>query len=169
MIDTSKATFAELKEFYSSSFTRHVTALATWAVERLHRGVQARGHQGLRRAHDHIFVNLDIEGTRLVEVARQAGVTKNAIVQLANEMEALGYISRESDARDGRAKLLRYTDQGLGMLTAAMASNAELLSEIEQIIGKDDLREFRRILARVVAGLSLGAGVAQGSSALDAD
>lgn len=63
----------------------------------------------------------------IVEVSRQEGMTQVALAQrleiepmtvcrLVDRMEAAGFVSREPDPADKRAKLVRLTDQSRGIL-----------------------------------------------------
>ena len=55
-------------------------------VERLH----ARGHGPVQRAHIAVLGNIHTEGTRLVELARRLGVTRQAASQIVQQIEQAG-------------------------------------------------------------------------------
>src|SRR5690349_10738908 len=80
------------------------------AVARINRqGPQVR----LRPAHTGLLPHIDKEGTRLTELARRVGVTKQAVGQLVEDLERMGVVERAPDPLDGRARLVRFTDRGL--------------------------------------------------------
>ena len=55
-------------------------------------------------AHIHITRHLSLQGTRLTELAQQAGMTKQAMGNLVNQCEAWGLVRKEHDPLDARAK-----------------------------------------------------------------
>jgi DNA-binding MarR family transcriptional regulator len=67
-----------------------------------------------------VFENIDPEGTRLTVLAARAGLTHQAIAEVVAEMEARGYVERVADPSDGRARLIRLTDDGREMVRAAI-------------------------------------------------
>src|SRR5437867_1256959 len=75
-----------------------------------------RGQDGLRASHINLTRNLDITGTTAVELARRAGMTKQAMAEIICECERLGFVEREPDPNDGRAKIVRFTERGLAWL-----------------------------------------------------
>lgn len=63
----------------------------------------------LRAAHTSLFPHIDLEGTRLTELARRLGISKQAVGQLVDELEQMGALERVPDPDDGRAKLVRFS------------------------------------------------------------
>lgn len=135
-----------LARFFSRSMMRHLKVASDWAVTVLYRGVRERGHTGIRRTHELVLVPMKLEGARLTDIARASEVSKNAVGQLASELEALGYVCRSDHPEDGRAKLLRFTDTGWSLLADAMAANEELEAAVVAMIGEDKTRHLCAIL-----------------------
>lgn len=84
------------------------------------------GMPGLRPAHTSLLPHIDLEGTRLTEIARRLGVSKQAVGQLVAELEAMGGLERVPDPADGRAKLVRFVGGGAGLL-----QGLRVLGEVE--------------------------------------
>ncbi|MGC2779915.1 MAG: MarR family transcriptional regulator [Bradyrhizobium sp.] len=76
------------------------------------------GHGETRIAHVGLTRNLDVEGTRLTELARRASMSKQAMGELVDQCSELGLVAREADPRDRRARLVRFTPAGLRWLEA---------------------------------------------------
>jgi DNA-binding MarR family transcriptional regulator len=73
----------------------------------------AVGLGDLRPGHGCVFGNIDPEGgSRLTELAERADMTKQSVGEFASDLEQLGYLERVPDPDDGRAKIIRLTDQG---------------------------------------------------------
>ena len=60
-------------------------------------------------SHSAVFAQIRAEGSRLTELARGANMTPQAMGELVDELEALGYVERRPDPTDRRAKLIVLT------------------------------------------------------------
>ena len=104
-------------------------------------------------AHTALFAHIDLGGTRLTEIARRAGVTKQAVGQLVDELVARGMVERQPDPTDARAQRVCFTDQGLEQLVAGI----DVLDELELELGGDagamTLDRLRRDLVKLIPAL----------------
>ncbi len=110
-------------------------------------GVRRRGFD-ISTTYSSALANIDIEtGTRATVLASRAAVTKQAIGEVVRELEERGFVTRESDPTDGRAKLIKLTVEGRKLIAAAY----EVIGEIEEAllshIGEENLRKSRESLA----------------------
>jgi DNA-binding MarR family transcriptional regulator len=112
----------------------------------LHERLDAAGYEDIRPAHGYLFGYVGPSGARLTDVAEKAGITKQAMGELATDMERLGYLERVPDPTDKRAKLLRLTDRG----RTAQATGFAILDDIEaqwaERYGADRVRALRALL-----------------------
>lgn len=76
------------------------------------------GHAQTRISHINLTRNLDVEGTRLTELARRASMSKQAMAELVEQCEALGLVSRTVDPSDRRARIVAFTPAGRAWLNA---------------------------------------------------
>jgi DNA-binding MarR family transcriptional regulator len=88
----------------------------------------------------HITRHLDLQGSRLTELAQLAGMSKQAMTTLVDECEAWGLVQREADTRDSRAKMVRFTPTGLEWLAAFEAAVAQAEQELAQEVGSQVAR-----------------------------
>jgi DNA-binding MarR family transcriptional regulator len=87
-------------------------AFAAFERELLH-GLHAADADALRATHQAVLRFLDVEtGTRASTLAERAGLTRQALTQIVDDLERLGYVVRRPDPEDRRAKLVVYTDKG---------------------------------------------------------
>jgi DNA-binding MarR family transcriptional regulator len=93
----------------------------------------ARGQVGA--AHIHITRHLPVEGARLTDLARFAGMSKQAMGTLVNQCEAWGMVQRTDHGADGRAKRVRFTEVGLAWLAAYQATVAQAEAELRAAVG----------------------------------
>jgi DNA-binding MarR family transcriptional regulator len=80
--------------------------------------MSASGHEETRIAHVSLTRNLDVEGTRLTELARRASMSKQAMGELVDQCVELGLVDRVADPSDGRARIVKFTPAGLTLLDA---------------------------------------------------
>ena len=88
-------------------------------------------------AHVHITRHLALEGSRLTELAERAGMSKQAMGDLVDQCEAWGLVTREPDARDARARIVRFTPSGLAWLQAFRDAVAQAEAEFRVEVGAE--------------------------------
>lgn len=120
-------------------------------AEGVTRAMLARGYRDVRLVHIALIRNVDETGTRISEIARRAGMTKQATGQLVAEFVELGYVRIVADAADRRVKVATYTPKGRRLLRAIVAAIAETEDAIAAAIGTSDLERLKTTLSRVLA------------------
>jgi len=118
-------------------------------VSRIHRGLVARGFDDFHPAHLAVFQNMDAEGSRTTHLAAKAQITKQSMGYLVDHLEAHGYVRREPDPLDGRAKLVRMTERGWQVMDAAFAIVDELEAEWAAQLGEERFHELRKGLGEL--------------------
>ncbi|MCM2253729.1 MAG: MarR family transcriptional regulator [Ramlibacter sp.] len=104
-------------------------------------------------AHVHITRHLAVEGSRLTDLARSAGMSKQAMGDLVDQCEAWGLVTREPDAKDARARRVHFTPTGLAWLQAFRDAVAQAEAEFRADVGDE-------VAAVVMIGLEAYAGPA---------
>jgi DNA-binding MarR family transcriptional regulator len=117
----------------------------------LHSRLEAEGHPQIRNAHGCVFRYIDIDGSRLTDLAAQSGVTKQAVGEFVDELQALGYVERAPDPLDGRAKIIRLTDRGRDARRAALRIFEDIEREWGERFGEDRVAELRDMLEAIAA------------------
>jgi DNA-binding MarR family transcriptional regulator len=88
-------------------------------------------------AHVHITRHLGLKGSRLTDLARAAGMSKQAMGDLVDQCTAWGLVQREPDPLDARARRVVFTPVGLAWLQAFKDAVAQAESEFREAVGKD--------------------------------
>jgi DNA-binding MarR family transcriptional regulator len=88
-------------------------------------------------AHIHITRHLAAAGSRLTDLAEQAGMSKQAMGDLVDQCEAWGLVAREPDEQDGRARRIRFTEAGLAWLQAFREAVAQAEAEFRAEVGAE--------------------------------
>lgn len=117
------------------------------------RGLHERGFDDLRSTHTALLSNLELEGSSLTSVALRAGMTKQAMGRLVDELVRLGYIKSSRDKTDGRAINLAFTDSGLDLMQQSFAVMNDIERRCARRIGKDHLQKLLQSLAEIAAEL----------------
>ena len=93
------------------------------------------GRNQIGAAHIHITRHLARDGARLTELARSAGMTKQAMGTLVDQCAAWGMVTREQDPLDARARRVCFTEAGLAWLQAYEESVVQAELEMRQAVG----------------------------------
>jgi len=88
-------------------------------------------------AHIHITRHLAVGGSRLTDLAKSAGMSKQAMGDLVNQCEAWGLVRREADPHDKRARQVVFTESGLLWLQAFKGAVAQAEDEFRQAVGQE--------------------------------
>jgi len=113
----------------------------------------AQGFDDVRRAHNAVFVNLPADGARLTELSNDADVSKQAMGELVDDLEAKGYVARIPDPTDGRAKLIVWAARGESAHRATLGAFAEIEAELSSAAGAQAILELRTALVAIHTGL----------------
>ena len=95
------------------------------------------GRNQIGAAHIHITRHLAREGARLTELARSAGMTKQAMGTLVDQCAAWGLVERSPDPHDARARRVCFTPTGLAWLQAFRDAVAQAEAEFREEVGYD--------------------------------
>ena len=83
--------------------------------------LRASGFPDLRPAHSQVFGAISAEGSRVGEMAAQAGITQQSMSELVDSLERLGYLDRRPDPSDRRARIIVFTERGWEAVRAGIA------------------------------------------------
>jgi DNA-binding MarR family transcriptional regulator len=114
--------------------------------------LRARGHTELLPSHQVVFASLGREGTRLTVLAQHAGMTKQAMGQIVDDLEHLGYVERTPDPEDGRAKIVRFTAAGLDFVCDAAEVLDQTWREYAELLGSPELDQLQSSLVELLRG-----------------
>jgi DNA-binding MarR family transcriptional regulator len=118
-------------------------------VNELHRRLHEEGYDEIRPAHGCVFRFIEPSGTRLTDLAEQSGFTKQAVGEVADDLERLGFVERTADPQDGRAKLIRLTDRGVESRAAGVRIMGEIEAEWAERLGDHAVATLREVLEEV--------------------
>ena len=114
------------------------------------RNAHARGLTEIQPAHNAVFATLPADGARAADMAARAGVTRQSMGEVIRDMVGLGLLETVPDPADGRAKIVRFTDDGLGFAQQGYEHIIDLERILRDTFGDDDVDATRRVLAGII-------------------
>jgi len=120
---------------------------------RVYAGAARRGFDDLRPAHSGVLRHIDAAGSRVVDLADRAGMTKQSMAYLTEGLAALDYIQIIPDPDDRRAKRVLLTQRGRDAVATLTKLSLEAEAEIAEKIGRTRIEELRDDLRAVNAAL----------------
>ena len=133
---------------------------AGWALaDEVQRRIAAEGMADLRFADGVVFQHL-LAGPRTVgSLAERLGVTQQAASKAVVDLERRGYVRREADPDDGRARRVALTDRGDAAIDAGRRHRAAVEAELAERLGPRRVEEARRTLVDALEALGGGGAV----------
>lgn len=114
------------------------------------------GGEAFRLAHTALMPHLDLAGTRITELARRLGTSKQATSQLVKEMQALGLVEILPDPEDRRARRVCFSPLGQKALLNGLGLLQKMEKELAQDFGSADMASLQSLLSRLVTRLETG-------------
>ena len=103
----------------------------------VHAAVARAGYSELNPGHHVVLRNLGENGTRPSDLAAEAGISRQAITKVVDDLERRGVVRRDPDPDDGRGVIVRYTDRGLEGLAVARRHMENLEADFAARIGAE--------------------------------
>jgi DNA-binding MarR family transcriptional regulator len=126
-------------------------------IDGLHERLAALGYRDVRPAFGYVLLAARDAPVPARELAVLLGVTKQAASQLVDAMERGGYVQRQDDPDDARAKRIALTPRGRAFLGAVEKIYAALEDEWAAVIGSRRLEVMRQDLTAVLEAAHGGA------------
>lgn len=101
-------------------------------------------------SHSAVFAQIKADGSRLTALARGANMTPQAMGELVDELEEMGYLERRPDPSDRRAKLIVLTETGRACVAAGVATVGGIEERITATLGERGHRQLRALLAKLL-------------------
>jgi DNA-binding MarR family transcriptional regulator len=128
---------------------------------RLIAALKERGHPDFRTKYGAVLANIDTDGTRLSTLADRAAMSRPSMVELIDELESKGYVRREPDLNDRRAKLIVPTEKGMDTISVAVEVIDSLEHRFCELLGEQQYQAMRRALGQLHAHCGHNLGSAQ--------
>jgi DNA-binding MarR family transcriptional regulator len=117
------------------------------------RSAHARGFTEIQPAHNAVFATLPPDGARAADMAARAGITRQSMGEVIRDLVGLGILETVPDPADGRAKIVRFTDEGNGVAQKGFERIIDVERILRDTFGDDDVDATRRVLAGIIETL----------------
>ncbi len=97
------------------------------------------------------LLHIDRAGTRLTELALRAQISKQAMMQVVDDLQSQGYVRRTPDPSDARAKIVRLTAKGLKQRAEARRVVSAVEARAKRHLGDRRYEALRIALAQLVS------------------
>ena len=98
-----------------------------------------RGHEDVRPVHDFAMRAIAAGADSASELGRRLSITKQSAAKTIAVLQERGYVTRDTDPRDGRRKRLQVTALGFDVMRQGEAVFDELRDQWAQQIGAAEL------------------------------
>jgi DNA-binding MarR family transcriptional regulator len=121
------------------------------------RDLEEAGYADIRPTHGCVFRFVRDDGMRLTELAGLAGMTKQSVGELVDDLVDLGYVERIPDPEDRRAKLICLTDRGIEAQRVGFGLLAHVEDRWAERFGATRMKQLRKLLEEAVSEDAPGA------------
>ena len=132
-----------------------IGALLRVPAQAIHRRLiaqlNAAGFDELRLPHMAVLQFPGPDGVRPSVLAERAGMSKQAMNQLLQSLEQLGYLRRVADKADARAKIVRLTERGHAVWDMEFRVLEQIEQEWRQTLGEKSFEQLKRLLQKAWA------------------
>jgi len=118
-------------------------------VRELHEAHEAAGFADLGRSDGFVFRSLAVRPMTVSELAARLEITKQGAAQIVDDMERRGYVEREPDPADRRAKQIRLSARGQRALANARRFHRDYERRLARSQGAEAVAVLRRMLEAI--------------------
>ena len=145
----------EIASRLSNNLSRLLREFSRDFERRIGHALSLRGYPDIRPSHCTVLAHRGTGAVRVSELAERAQVTQQAMGKMLKELERMGYVAREIDSGDKRAKAIRLTERGELLASEAVAAVEEAQAYYEYKIGSAELAQLENSLRDALGRLDL--------------
>ena len=108
------------------------------------------GIEDITLRHFVIIPYIDHKGIRAVDIARQVGISKQAVSKLVDELVQKGYLDLKPDPADGRAHLISMSEKGGEFLKLAIKYTQQVEKKWEQQVGENEFKIMKAAMSTLL-------------------
>ncbi|MEW7007862.1 MULTISPECIES: MarR family winged helix-turn-helix transcriptional regulator [unclassified Lentilitoribacter] len=144
---TDKTTYPEVIEHIGIKLWR---ANQDWK-ERFTTAMVDRGFHWYAEARGSLFQYMGPNGIAQIQLAEKAKISKQAVQQHLDDLEADGVIERVADPNDARKKHIKLTNQGVEAVRVANEIKLAIEEDYATLIGRKALSDLSASLDRIIS------------------
>jgi len=103
----------------------------------------------IKSADAHVMRTMRVEGSRITDMARQAGISKQAMSKLVAGFISHGFLAWSDDPNDKRNRIVSVTEAGRKLLSSGLSALRKAEKDVSDIIGEAETENFRNLLLKI--------------------
>ena len=120
-----------------------------WLSAVMYPELAARGFDDVRPAYSAVLRNLPASGARVSDLAAHAGMTKQSMGYLVDQMQATGLVEVTPDPQDRRANTVRLTARGEQVVATGIELSKHFEAHLAKLVGPRKIEQLRTILLEI--------------------
>jgi len=120
-----------------------------WMSEFMYPELAARGFDDVRPAFSAVLRNLPVAGARVSDLAARAGMTKQSMGYLVDQMQTAGLVDVVPDLQDRRANTVRLTARGEQVVATGIELSRQFEAHLAELVGGRKIDQLRAILSEI--------------------
>jgi DNA-binding MarR family transcriptional regulator len=112
--------------------------------------LREKGYTDFRVGHIVALVHIEFEGDTVNTLALRAGITKQAMSKIVQELVEGEYVISGKHPNDARSVIVKLTDRGYEALTHWKACTEHIDKKFTEILGSERLEQVKDILGTLV-------------------
>ncbi|HEY8693357.1 MAG TPA: MarR family transcriptional regulator [Chloroflexota bacterium] len=133
-----------------------------WVREQIFLGVVAAGYDDVNRAHVGLFRYPTLDRLHPSELADQLQITKQSINDLLGHLEQHGYLVREPELSDRRARIVRLTTKGRRLDKTVNRQARATEQRIAEMLGQRSFAQLHQSLEELAERITRNPSPATG-------
>jgi DNA-binding MarR family transcriptional regulator len=125
-----------------------------WVRDEIFDGVVAAGYDDVTPAHVGLFRYPGLNGQRPTALAEQMRITKQSVNDLLGHLEQHGYLIREPDLVDRRARVVHLTPKGRRLEKTVTSQSQAAEVRIAEILGPRHFKHLRCALEELAEAIT---------------
>lgn len=117
-----------------------------WVEDHLMKNAEKNGYGYITPSMARLYSYIGEEPTPMSELARRLKISRQAVHQLVAEGISSDFLEVIDNPNDKRIKMVKFSTNGKKMSEIALAEIHQAEVELENHLGKDNIKELRRIL-----------------------
>ncbi len=154
-VSGSAAISAVVWKKYQNNLFRYLMVIGRFSETRLMNALQKKGYSNLSTsfANQMVLIARDNKGIRITDLAALQGISKQLCHQALRPIEQAGYIYRDVDPSDGRAKLVKLTPIAKQMIHDAFAELKNINIMFSNLIGSNNYKRLSEHIADITPSI----------------
>jgi len=119
-----------------------------WFDEGLQAALKARGWKSMSRSQSITLANIALGIRRPAKLARNLGISRQAVSNMLQDMAEQGLITIEADPSDRRASVVNFSETSSRLRADALEILGKLEATVSDRVGQESLKMLRESLGK---------------------